>query len=137
MSDTKTAYAFSELVGMVEEFHEKFQVGNNHQPTVDLSKEEIALRFRLMDEENKEYLQAAENGDLVEVADALGDKLYILLGTILRHGMQYKIEEVFAEIQASNMSKLDKDGNPIFREDGKVMKSDQYFRPNISKILSE
>ena len=137
MSSTKTTYNFDQLVGMVAEFHEKFQVGNNHAPTVELSEDEIQLRFRLMDEENKEYLDAAKNGDLVEVADALGDKLYILLGTILRHGMQYKIEEVFAEIQASNMSKLDKDGNPIFREDGKVMKSDQYFRPNIAKILEQ
>ena len=89
-----------------------------------------------MAEENDEYLQAAKQGDLVEVADALGDQLYILCGTILKHGLQHKIEEVFEEIQRSNMSKLDKEGNPIYREDGKVMKSDQYFRPDIAKILN-
>ena len=88
-----------------------------------------------MKEENEEYLEAAKNNDLVEVADALGDQLYILCGTMLRHGMQDKIEEVFREIQRSNMSKLDADGNPIYREDGKVMKSEMYFRPNIKSIL--
>jgi predicted HAD superfamily Cof-like phosphohydrolase len=88
-----------------------------------------------MKEENEEYLEAANNNDLVEVADALGDQLYILCGTMLRHGMQDKMEEVFLEIQRSNMSKLDADGEPIYREDGKVMKSELYFRPNIKAIL--
>ena len=76
-----------------------------------------------MAEENEEYLEAAQKGDLVEVADALGDMLYILCGTILKHGLQDKIEEVFQEIQRSNMSKLDENGKPIYREDGKVLKS--------------
>lgn len=88
-----------------------------------------------MQEENEEYLEAAMEGDLVGVADALGDMLYILCGTILKHGLQHKITEVFDEIQRSNMSKLDANGNPIFREDGKVMKSDCYFKPNISAVL--
>ena len=89
-----------------------------------------------MAEENQEYFEAANNNDLVEVADALGDMLYILCGTIIEHGMQDKIEEVFDEIQRSNMSKLGNDGNPIYREDGKVMKGPNYFKPNISKIIS-
>jgi predicted HAD superfamily Cof-like phosphohydrolase len=137
MNETITDYKMSQLVKMVAEFHDKFKVGNNHSPTVDLSDSEIELRYNLMAEETSEYLEAAKNKDMVEVADALGDQLYILLGTILRHGMQDKIQEVFAEIQASNMSKLDKNGNPIFREDGKVLKSDQYFRPNIKSILEK
>ena len=95
----------------------------------------IELRYRLMQEENSEYLEAAKNKDLIEVADALGDMLYILCGTILTHGLQYKIEEVFNEIQRSNMSKLGKDGNPIYRNDGKVMKGPNYFKPDIYKIL--
>ena len=74
-----------------------------------------------MSEENEEYLEAAKNGDLVEIADALGDQLYILCGTILKHGLQDKIVEVFNEIQRSNMSKLDENGKPIYREDGKVI----------------
>ncbi len=88
-----------------------------------------------MAEENEEYLEAAMNGDIVEVADALGDQLYILCGTILKHGLQHKIAEVFQEIQRSNMSKLDADGNAIYREDGKIMKSELYFRPDIKSIL--
>lgn len=90
-----------------------------------------------MDEENKEYLEAAENNDLIEVADALGDMLYILCGTILEHGMQYKIEEVFNEIQRSNMSKLSADGSPVIREDGKILKGPGYFKPNIKDILEK
>ncbi|MNE64072.1 Phosphoribosyl-ATP pyrophosphohydrolase [compost metagenome] len=90
-----------------------------------------------MKEENEEYLEAAKNGDLVEIADALGDQLYILCGTILKHGLQDKIAEVFAEIQRSNMSKLDADGNPIYREDGKVLKSELYFKPNIQSVLEK
>jgi predicted HAD superfamily Cof-like phosphohydrolase len=90
-----------------------------------------------MKEENEEYLEAAMRNDIVEIADALGDQLYILCGTILRHGLQDKIAEVFQEIQRSNMSKLDKDGKPIYREDGKVLKSELYFRPNIRKILED
>ena len=61
--------------------------------------------------------------------------MYILCGTILSHGLQDKIELIFEEIQKSNMSKLDKNGNPIYREDGKILKSENYFKPNISKIL--
>ena len=90
-----------------------------------------------MNEENSEYLEAAKNGDIVEVADALGDQLYILCGTILKHGLQHKIVEIFTEIQRSNMSKLDINGNPIYREDGKVLKSSLYFRPNIKAILEK
>lgn len=119
----------------VAEFHDAFGIGNNFEPTVELSASEIELRHRLMNEENEEYLEAAKNGDMIEVADALGDMLYILCGTILKHGMQDKIAEVFQEIQRSNMSKLDKDGNPIYREDGKVMKSELYFKPDIRAIL--
>jgi predicted HAD superfamily Cof-like phosphohydrolase len=74
---------------------------------------------------------------LVEVADALGDMLYILCGTIIEHGMQHKIEEVFNEIQKSNMSKLGADGKPIFREDGKVLKGPNYFKPDINSILNK
>ena len=124
-----------ETIAAVETFHNAFKIENNYTPTTALSSNDIELRHRLMAEENEEYLEAAKEGDLVEVADALGDMLYILCGTILKHGMQDKIEEVFNEIQRSNMSKLDKDGQPIYREDGKVMKSDQYFKPDLKSIL--
>ncbi len=90
-----------------------------------------------MKEENDEYFEAAKNGDMIEVADALGDMLYILCGTILEHGMEHKIEEVFEEIQRSNMSKLSQDGTPIYRQDGKVLKGPNYFKPNIAGILNK
>ena len=83
----------------VQDFHEAFGLGIKHEPVANLPEEKLRLRYNLMAEENDEYLEAARNGDLVEVADALGDMLYILCGTILEHGMQYKIEEVFNEIQ--------------------------------------
>ena len=121
----------------VKQFHKSFGLGIQEKPTISISEEKKYLRYNLMKEENEEYLQAALNNDLVEVADALGDMLYILCGTMLEHGMQHKIEEVFDEIQKSNMSKLGKDGKPIYREDGKVLKGPDYFKPNINKIIEE
>jgi predicted HAD superfamily Cof-like phosphohydrolase len=124
-----------ETIDCVAEFHGAFGIKNNYQPTQALSESEVNLRFDLMREENEEYLEAALKGDIVEIADALGDQLYILCGTILRHGLQDKIAEVFNEIQRSNMSKLDEHGKPIYREDGKVLKSSLYFKPDIHSIL--
>ena len=119
----------------VELFHNSFGLGVSQIPLADLGAEKNLLRFKLMEEENREYLEAAQEGDLVEVADALGDMLYILCGTILEHGMQHKIEAVFEEIQRSNMSKLGADGRPIHREDGKVLKGPNYFKPDIKAVL--
>jgi predicted HAD superfamily Cof-like phosphohydrolase len=121
----------------VHEFHTAFGLGIKNEPTADLGVAKNLLRFNLMKEENEEYLEAANANDLVEVADALGDMLYILAGTIIEHGMQYKIAEVFDEIQRSNMSKLGEDGHPIFRKDGKVLKGPNYFKPNIGSILKK
>ncbi|NBX39290.1 MAG: hypothetical protein EBR54_07770 [Flavobacteriia bacterium] len=123
-----------EVIQQVKVFHEAFGIENNTQPSL-LDESGAVLRYNLMKEENEEYLEAAKKGDIVEIADALGDQLYILCGTLLRHGLQDKIEAVFLEIQRSNLSKLDANGNPIFREDGKVLKSDQYFRPNIQQFF--
>lgn len=125
----------AQTIEHVAAFHDAFGIPNAAQPTTALNKEEVLLRYKLMREENEEYLEAAEKEDLVEVADALGDMLYILCGTILRHGLQDKIAEVFEEIQRSNMSKLGEDGKPIYREDGKVLKGPNYFKPNINEIL--
>jgi len=134
--------AFQKIISAVEEFHDAFGIENKYEQTL-VDNETAILRYKLMREENEEYLEACENNDLVEVADALGDQLYILCGTILKHGLQDKIEEVFTEIQRSNMSKLDKNGNPIVNDGiidptrpvGKVLKSDQYSQPNIKDIL--
>ena len=124
-------------IDCVAEFHDLFQIGNEESPKAEVGEEVYNLRYRLMNEENEEYLEACKEGNLVEIADALGDQLYILCGTILKHGLQYKIEEVFEEIQRSNMSKLDAAGNPIFREDGKILKGENYFKPDIKSILSK
>ena len=121
----------------VKEFHKAFKIGYLESPKADLGSEKNMLRYKLMREENEEYLDAANDNDLVEVADALGDMLYILCGTIIEHGLQYKIEEVFNEIQRSNMSKLGADGQPIYREDGKVLKGPNYFKPHIKEILEK
>ena len=121
----------------VKKFHTAYKIGYRETPKADLGTAKNELRFNLMQEENEEYLEAAKNNDLVEVADALGDMLYILCGTIIEHGLQDKIEEVFNEIQRSNMSKLGEDGQPIYREDGKVLKGPNYFKPNIEDILKK
>ncbi|MBT8375636.1 MAG: nucleoside triphosphate pyrophosphohydrolase family protein [Bacteroidia bacterium] len=124
-------------INAVKDFHTAFKIGHRESPKANLGIEKNMLRYKLMREENEEYLEAANDDDLVEVADALGDMLYILCGTIIEHGLQHKIEEVFEEIQRSNMSKLGEDGEPIYREDGKVLKGPNYFKPNIEAILNK
>ena len=135
MSDTKLT--LQDTINKVRAFHDAFKIKNNDVPTANLPEDHYKLRYNLMREEVEEYLDACKDNDIVEIADALGDQLYILCGTILSHGLQHKIEEVFCEIQNSNMSKLDDNGEPIYREDGKVLKSDLYFKPNIKKILDK
>lgn len=119
----------------VETFHEAFQLTVNKAPIANLGEKIHLLRYHLMKEENEEYLEAAKNGDLVEIADALGDMLYILCGTIVSHGLQDKMQAVFDEIQSSNMSKLDENGKPIYRADGKVLKGPNYFKPNLKQFF--
>ena len=121
----------------VTEFHNAFRLSVEHKPKSDISSEITELRYNLMKEENEEYLQAVKSNDLIEIGDALGDMLYILCGTIISHGFQDKIEAIFDEIQRSNMSKLGADGKPIYREDGKVLKGPNYFKPDIEKILKK
>lgn len=133
--ETTVKSALLEKINSVKEFHEVFKIGSREFPDGAIPEKEYMLRHRLMAEETEEYLDACKKGDLVEIADALGDQLYILFGTILKHGLQYKIEEVYDEIHRSNMSKLDELGNPIFREDGKILKSKLYFKPNIKAVL--
>ena len=121
----------------VAKFNDAFGIESADSPSVNIPEQTILLRHNLMKEENEEYLEAAQKNDLIEVADALGDMLYILCGTILSHGMQHKITDVFKEIQRSNMSKLGPDGKPIYREDGKVLKGPNYFKPDIAAILEK
>lgn len=127
----------------VEEFNKIFRAGFQDKPCNILYKN-ACLRHDLMAEENQEYLTACYNNDLVEIADALGDKLYILLGTIINHGMQDIIEEVFDRIHDSNMTKLE-DGKPLIngengvyddsRPPGKVLKSKNYVPVNLKDLV--
>lgn len=135
--ERRNRLTLQDTINYVREFHDAFLITNHEEPTILQNECEFELRHRLMHEENEEYLEACKKGDMVEIADALGDQLYILCGTILRHGLQHKIEEIFMEIQRSNMSKLDENGKPIFREDGKVMKSSLYFKPDIKEIINQ
>ncbi len=122
-----------DALALVKEFHDSFEIPVRNTPTANIP--EAAMRFEIMREENEEYKEAFEQADLVEIADALGDQLYVLCGTILAHGLQDKIMDVLHEIHRSNMSKLDENGRPIRREDGKVLKGDAFFRPNLGPIL--
>ena len=131
----RTNPSFQAIIACVREFHNRFGIRNAPEMEAALPRDTVELRHRLMAEETEEYLEAALAGDAVEIADALGDQLYILCGTILSHGMEHVIEDVFMEIQASNMSKLGADGKPIYREDGKVMKGPGYFSPQLALVL--
>lgn len=124
-----------EQINCVQRFHTDFEVPIRSNPGWPAQNEECLLRYRLMEEENREYLEAVQSRDLVAVADALGDMLYILCGTIISHGMQEKMEAVFNEIHRSNMSKLGEDGKPLRRQDGKVIKGPQYSPPELEQIL--
>ena len=120
----------------VKEFHEKFLQDMNTTPEL-LSIEESRLRFKLMDEENVEYLDAAKDEDIVEILDACADQLYILCGTILKHGLQDMIIPAFDLVHANNMAKLGPDGKPIFREDGKIIKPENFQKVELKTLFEK
>ena len=91
------------------------------------------LRYDLIKEELEELKEAMENKDLLEVADALTDILYVTYGA--GHAFGIDLDKCFDEVQSSNMSKLGKDGKPIYNELGKVMKGPKYFKPDLSKFI--
>ena len=91
------------------------------------------LRYNLIKEELDELKQAIDNKDLLEVADALTDILYVTYGA--GHAFGINLDKCFDEVQNSNMSKLDDNGKPIYNDDGKVMKGPKYFKPDLSKFV--
>jgi len=93
-----------------------------------------SLRYDLIKEELEELKEAMENKNLLEVADALTDILYVTYGA--GHALGIDLDKCFDEVQKSNMSKLDINGKPIYNEAGKVMKGAKYFKPNLSKFLN-
>ena len=118
-----------ELVG---DFMEVFGQQVNCEPTLR-DRETQDLRVDLISEELEELQLAITNNDIVEVADALTDILYVVYGA--GHAFGIDLDECFMEVHESNMSKLGEDGKPIYREDGKVLKGPGYFPPNLEEIV--
>ncbi len=120
--------------GQLKEFHDTYEVYVGKAPHLPEIKQR-ELRRRLLEEEYREYVAAEQDDDLVGIADALADIVYIAIGTALAYGIPF--DKVWEEVHASNMSKLDADGRPVRREDGKVLKGQNYFPPDISRIIKE
>ena len=95
----------------------------------------IKLRYDLINEELKEFKTALDTKNLVEVADALTDILYVTYGA--GHAFGINLDDCFEEVQSSNMSKLDNDGRPIYNDKGKVMKGPNYFKPDLNKFIKK
>jgi phosphoribosyl-ATP pyrophosphohydrolase len=117
----------------VRDFHEAFGQRIGEKPELP-SAEERCLRIRLLEEEFEEYMDAEGKDDLVEVADALADIIYIACGTAVSYGIP--LDDVFAEVHRSNMEKL-VDGKVIRRADGKVQKPEGWTAPDISGVLKK
>ena len=117
----------------VKTFMETF--GQDVKSKPSFSSEKINdLRYNLIKEELDELKQAIDRKDLLEVADALTDILYVTYGA--GHAFGINLDDCFNEVQNSNMSKLDTEGKPIYNEAGKVMKGPNYYKPDLSKFVS-
>ena len=121
-------------VEQVLEFYKAFKHPIETKPKF-IEMDRAIMRHRILDEEVVELFQAMSQNDLVEVADAITDCFYILIGTAIEYGIAEKLPAFFDEVHRSNMSKLDDNGNPIYREDGKVLKSNNYTPPNLKDIV--
>jgi hypothetical protein len=120
----------------VGEFNKAFNVPEQKQQNPNIPDLDRLLYYKLTREENEEYLDAVIARDMVEVADALTDELYVLIGKFRKHGINSETaQKLFDEVHRSNMSKLDQKGKPILREDGKVLKGAGYFKPDIKGAL--
>lgn len=115
------------------EFHEVFGLPRHAVPNVKIEASLAKLRITLLKEEVGELIESVADSDLAGIADALADIVCVVYGTAVTYGID--LDRVLAEVHRSNMSKLDKNGNPILRGDGKVVKSDQYFPPDVAGVL--
>jgi len=118
----------------VEDFQKAFGGPVGDKPSFP-SEQRCELRQKLLQEEVLELYEAWSKGDIIEVADAITDCLYILFGTAIEFGLHEKLEALFDEVHGSNMSKLNENGRPIYREDGKVLKGKNYYKPDLKKVL--
>ena len=116
----------------VKNFMKTFGQEVKSKPSFSSDKINI-LRYNLIKEELDEFKQALDNNDLLEVADALTDILYVTYGA--GHAFGINLDACFEEVQNSNMSKLGNDGKPIYNDQGKVMKGPNYFKPDLSKFI--
>jgi len=123
------------IVKALLEFNQAFEIPKLDNPGLGTN-ELIELRIKLLTEEVEEYAEAARNGDMVEILDALADIGYILAGTIINHGMQDIYDDAFNEVHRSNMAKL-VGGKVIRREDGKVLKPKGWQPPQLAQFLEE
>ena len=114
-------------------FHAAFGLPVRQRPTVDIPVEEAQLRQALLDEEVDELRAAVASADVVGIADALADIVYIACGTAHAYGID--LDAVVAEVHRSNMTKLGGDGRPVYRGDGKVLKGPSYEPPRLSEVL--
>ncbi|TFC86579.1 nucleotide pyrophosphohydrolase [Cryobacterium sp. TMT4-31] len=114
-------------------FHTAFNLPRHLRPQERIPVGLAQLRIALLEEEVGEFRVAAESGDLVGVADALADILYVVYGSALTYGID--LDAVVREVHRSNMSKLDMNGKPLMRADGKVLKSEQFSPPDIPQVL--
>jgi len=124
-----------EQINQVEQFHRANRQEVSEDPNVDQTWKQKFLRVSLIEEESREYADALANRDLIGVADALMDLLYVTFGAIVVHGLQDKAEELFAEVHRSNMTKFSSDAET--RDDGKIVKSDDYEPADLKSILSD
>ena len=117
----------------VAEFHRAFSLPIRPQPDTDVDESLARLRVALLEEEVGEFVAASEQSDLIAMADALADIVYVAYGTALTYGID--LDSVLREVHRSNMTKLARNGKPLHRADGKVLKSDQYSPPDIAAVL--
>ena len=124
----------SEAMACVARFHEAFGLPRASRPGTDIPAELAKLRVDLLVEETGEFADASAKNDIVGIADALADIVYVAYGAAVTYGID--LDAAVHEVHRSNMSKLDEQGRPLYREDGKVLKSARYRPPDISGILS-
>lgn len=120
---------------MLLQFNKTYDVLTNDAPLGYIGSDMAYLRYSLISEELEEYYAAALAGDLHSVSKELADLLYVVLGSIVAHGLQCHIEQIFSEVHRSNMSKLTSLGQVLRRADGKILKSSCYTSPDLVSIL--
>ncbi len=118
---------------LVTEFHEVFDLPRSNTPTTDIPARLTQLRNDLLREEARELIDACDAGDLIKIADGIADVLYVVYGTAVTYGLD--ADALLREVHRSNMSKLDEHGNPVRRDDGKILKGANYSPPQLDRVI--